>query len=97
MKDVGLVEPDPIVDSGMLLDGIVENYKPALDELSLEIADLENEVIANPAPQTLNKVVQIKKEVLHLRQIIGPQREVLEGAANGVLALLDKEPKSFLD
>ena len=26
-----------------------------------------------------------------------PQREVLEGAANGVLALLGKEPKPFLD
>ena len=26
-----------------------------------------------------------------------PQREVLEGAANGVLALLDKRPKPFLD
>jgi TetR/AcrR family transcriptional regulator, transcriptional repressor for nem operon len=26
-----------------------------------------------------------------------PQREVLEGAANGVLALLDKGPKPFLD
>src|SRR5205085_11741168 len=27
-----------------ILDGIVENYKPALDELSLEIAQLEHEV-----------------------------------------------------
>jgi magnesium transporter len=66
-----------------LLDEIVENYKPALDELSLEIADLENHVLQNPTKTTLNKIIQTKKEVLHLRQIIGPQREVLARFARG--------------
>jgi magnesium transporter len=60
-----------------LLDHIAENYKPALEELSLEIADLEQEALQYPSKQTLNKILQVKKEVLHLRQIIGPQREVL--------------------
>jgi magnesium transporter len=78
--------PDRVAHT--LLDGLVENYKPALEELSLEIADLENQVIANPAPQTLNKLVQIKKEVLHLRQIIGPQREVLARFARGEFKLI---------
>src|SRR5256714_6020330 len=32
-----------------LLDSIVENYKPALDELSLEIADLEQQALEHPA------------------------------------------------
>src|SRR5881397_1124191 len=31
-----------------LLDGIVDNYKPALDELSLEIAALEHEAVQTP-------------------------------------------------
>src|ERR1043165_4627774 len=31
-----------------LLDSIVDNYKPALDELSLEIADLEQQALQNP-------------------------------------------------
>src|SRR6185436_3094999 len=56
-----------------LLDSIIDNYKPALDELSLEIAELEQEALANPSKATLNKILQVKKEVLHLRQIIGPQ------------------------
>src|SRR6059058_1044839 len=34
--------PDRVAHT--LLDGIVENYKPALEELSLEIADLESAV-----------------------------------------------------
>jgi magnesium transporter len=71
-----------------LLDSIVENYKPALEELSLEIAELEQQALEHPSKQTLNKILLIKKEVLHLRQIIGPQREVLARFASGDFKLI---------
>lgn len=71
-----------------LLDAIVDNYKPALDELALEIAELEQEALESPKQQTPNKIVQVKKEVLHLRQIIGPQREVLARLAKGEFKLI---------
>jgi magnesium transporter len=72
----------------VLLDSIVENYRPALEELSLEIADLEQQALENPTRQVLNKILQVKKEVLHLRQIIGPQREVLARFAHGEFKLI---------
>ncbi|HRZ91649.1 MAG TPA: magnesium/cobalt transporter CorA [Candidatus Paceibacterota bacterium] len=78
--------PDRVAHS--LLDSIVDNYKPALEELSIEIAELEAHVLRNPTHQTLNKIIQIKKEVLHLRQIIGPQREVLARFAQGEFKLI---------
>ena len=78
--------PDRVAHT--LLDGIVENYKPALDELSLEIAQLEHEVIQNPTKEILNRLLQVKKEVLHLRHIIGPQREVLARFAHGEFKLI---------
>ena len=71
-----------------LLDSIVDNYKPALDELALQIAELEQEALQQPAKDTLNKILQVKKEVLHLRQIIGPQREVLRRFAAGEFKLV---------
>jgi magnesium transporter len=71
-----------------LLDSIVESYKPALDELSLEIAELEQAALQHPGKATLNKIMQVKKEVLHLRQIIGPQREVLSRFALGEFKLI---------
>jgi magnesium transporter len=78
--------PDRVAHT--LLDSIVDNYKPALDELSLEIADLEQQALQHPTTQTLNKILQVKKEVLHLRQIIGPQREVLARFARGEFKLI---------
>jgi magnesium transporter len=78
--------PDRVAHT--LLDSIVDNYKPALDELSLEIAELEQTVLQNPTNSTLNRIILIKKEVLHLRQIIGPQREVLARFARGEFKLI---------
>lgn len=78
--------PDRVAHT--LLDGIVENYKPALDELALEIGEIEQQVVQEPSPDILNKIIQIKKEVLHLRQIIGPQREVLARFAVGEFKLI---------
>src|SRR5262249_1506154 len=78
--------PDRVAHT--LLDSIVENYKPALDELSMEIADVEQQALQHPSRETLNKILQIKKEVLTLRQIIGPQREVLARFARGDFKLI---------
>jgi magnesium transporter len=72
----------------LLLDSIVENYKPALDELSLEIAELEQQALQDSTGQPLNRILQVKKEVLHLRRIIGPQREVLARFARGEFKLI---------
>ncbi len=71
-----------------LLDSIVENYKPALEDLSIEISELEQLAFQRPSKETLNKILQVKKEVLHLRQIIGPQREVLARFAGGEFKLI---------
>jgi len=78
--------PDRVAHT--LLDAIVDNYKPALEELSLEIAELENDVVAHPNQRTLNKIIGVKREVLHLRQIIGPQQEVLKRFADGEFKLI---------
>ncbi len=71
-----------------LLDSIVESYKPALDELSLEIADLEDQALQDTGRTMLNKILRLKKEVMRLRQIIGPQREVLARFARGEFKLI---------
>jgi magnesium transporter len=78
--------PDRVAHT--LLDSIVDNYKPALEELSLEIGELEQEALQQPTKATLNKILRVKKEVLHLRQIIGPQREVLARFAAGEFKLI---------
>jgi magnesium transporter len=78
--------PDRVAHT--LLDSLVENYKPALEELSLEIAELERRALEEPSRETLNRIIGIKREVYHLRQIIGPQREVLARFARGEFKII---------
>ena len=78
--------PDRVAHS--LLDNLVDNYKPALDALGLRIAELEEEALQKPTKETLNQILRVKKEVLHLRQIIGPQGEVLGKFAAGDFKLV---------
>jgi Mg2+ and Co2+ transporter CorA len=51
-------------------------------------ADLEAQALQHSTRETLNKIIKIKKEVVHLRQIIGPQREVLARFARGEFKLI---------
>ena len=78
--------PDRVAHT--LLDSIVDNYKPAIEELAFEIAELEQSVVEKHDRQTISRILRVKKEVLHLRQIIGPQREVLSRFARGEFKLV---------
>ncbi len=66
-----------------LLDALLENYQPALDGLSSEIAAIENRVMDDPDADILNSVLKLRAEVQRLRQIIAPQREVIARLAHG--------------
>ncbi len=88
IKGTGTVARAPDRVAHTLLDALVENYKPALDELSLEIAELETRALESPTRETLNRIISIKNEVYHLRRIIGPQREVLARFAHGEFKLI---------
>ena len=78
--------PDRVAHA--LLDSLVDNYKPALEELSEEISELDELVLKSATPVTLERVLKAKKEVQHLRKIMGPQREVLARFARGEFKLI---------
>jgi magnesium transporter len=66
-----------------LLDALLENYEPALLELSSELGELEKKALVQTSVSILTDVLQLKTEVQHLRQITTPQREVLSRLAHG--------------
>ncbi|MBU1692455.1 MAG: magnesium/cobalt transporter CorA [Verrucomicrobia bacterium] len=66
-----------------LLDALLDNYEPALLELSGELGELEKKALMQTSVDILADVLQLKAEVQHLRQIITPQREVLSRLARG--------------
>ena len=83
IKNAPLIARAPDRLTYNLLDALLENYQPALEDLSSEIADLESKVVSDPSVDVLSSVLKLKTEVQRLRQIIAPQREVIARLAHG--------------
>ena len=83
IKNAPLIARAPDRLTYNLLDALLENYQPALDNLGAEISELESNVMGNPSVDILNNVLKLKSEVQRVRQIIGPQREVIARLAHG--------------
>ncbi|HEY9807791.1 MAG TPA: magnesium/cobalt transporter CorA [Halomicronema sp.] len=60
-----------------LLDAIIDGYFPVLEEYGERIDELETEVVMNPSRKTLEKIYQIRRELLALRRAIWPQRDAI--------------------
>lgn len=60
-----------------LLDAIIDGFFPILEMYGELIEELESEVVTLPTPQTLEKIYQIKRELLNLRRAIWPQRDAI--------------------
>ncbi len=60
----------------MLSDHLVDKYFPLLDNIEDELDDLEDKVISSPNREFLTKIFLLKQDLVKLRKIIGPLREV---------------------
>ncbi len=60
-----------------LLDTIVDNYFVVLEKLGDRIESLETELIENPAQKTVQKIYQLKRELIFLHNAVWPLREVV--------------------
>ena len=60
-----------------LMDAIVDNYFIILEGLSEKIETLEDKLIKNPTPKTLQSIHNMKRDLLFLRKAIWPLREVI--------------------
>lgn len=60
-----------------ILDTLFEHYFPNLDTLEEQIQGVQDQVFASPSPKTLDRIFTIKRDVLQLRRLCMPQREIV--------------------
>lgn len=75
--------PDRIAHS--LIDLIVDNYVPVVDELRTELEEIEEHVLARESGQqaVVNELLHVRADFMRLRQIVRPQRDVIDRLARG--------------
>jgi magnesium transporter len=80
---------------GMLLyriiDTMVDNYRPEVDELSARLDELEDEVFEKPNPQLARAILNFKKDISSLRQVVMPQRDAVGRLARREFPLISEQ------
>ena len=96
--------PDPlrVLGNGIdmllhnVLDHVVDNYMPIFDFMQEELDGLEDESLNNPQPELLTRIAAKKRELLNLRRVIGPQREVLSQLTRGDVPFIREQARVYL-
>lgn len=89
-----LLERGPDFLLWALVDAIVDGYFPVFDELGDEIDDVQDAVIALPVPETLQHVFRLKRELIRIRHVLAPSREVFAQLTSREFGLI-AEPNVF--
>jgi magnesium transporter len=79
-----------------LVDALVDEFFPVLEAYGERVEELEDEVIEEPTPDTLNEVHRIKRELLMVRRTAWPEREVINALQREEAHLIQPETRVFL-
>jgi len=79
-----------------LIDAVIDNYFPILEEYGEKIEALEEEVIRKPDQETIQKIHQIKRDLLSLRRAVWPKRESLSTLSREPYSLFTDETRIYL-
>jgi magnesium transporter len=71
-----------------LLDAVVDHYFVILEKLGERIESLEEELVTNPTPETLQIIHTLKRNLIFLRKSVWPLREVINALERGESALI---------
>lgn len=79
-----------------ILDTIVDNYFLVLEQLSEDLEELEEEVISIPTPKTLDRIKDLKRELLYLRKVSWPLRDALSHLSRGDIPIFKEDTFIYL-
>jgi len=79
-----------------LIDTIVDHYFIVLEKLGEKIEGMEEELVTNPTPVTLQTIHTLKRELIFLRKSIWPLREVISVLERGESSLIHKSTVIYL-
>ena len=77
-----------------LVDSIVDGYFPVFDAMGDEIDDVQDAAVERPTRSTLERVFRLKRELIRIRHVLAPSREVFAQLTSREFELIS-EPNTF--
>lgn len=79
-----------------LIDSIVDHYFVVLERFGDDFEALDEQLVNDPSTETLNKIYQLKRQLIMVRRSIWPLREVINALERDQTPLLGKEMHIYL-
>ena len=80
----------------VLIDAVVDHYFVVCEKLSERIEILQEELVQDPAPEKLQELQRLKRDVLAARKSLWPMREVVAALTRGDIALMSEATGAYL-
>ena len=87
--DLGLHHDDVGILLYSLLDSITDNYFPVIDSIVERIEDLEEQIFEKFDQKAIESIFTLKKDLLALRKVLAPERDVLNVLIRRDLPIFD--------
>jgi magnesium transporter len=79
-----------------LIDAVVDHYFIVLEKIGETVESLEEELVTNPTPTTLQTIHHLKGELIFLRKSVWPLRELISELERGEAGLIQEKTTVFL-
>ncbi len=79
-----------------LMDAVVDHYFVVLEKLGEKIEKLEEELLKQPSPETLQTIHSLKREMIYFRKQVWPLREVINSLVKDPSQLIKETTLVFL-
>lgn len=70
-----------------VLDALVDSFFPVLSDMDNEIDNLEAAVLANPSEEQLERLFALKRELLAMRKVVTPERDLFASSVDQIAKL----------
>ena len=79
----------------LLIDAVVDDYLPLLDDVSDRMDSLEDQIFADFQPESLEEIFGVKKELLLLRRAVTPLRDVFNTLLRREQPIFSRETHTY--
>lgn len=79
-----------------LVDAIVDSHFFILEKIGDEIEQLEDELLLDPSPESLNQIHRLRREMILLRKSVWPLRELVSELGREETTMVSRETAVFL-
>ncbi len=101
LRSRAAADPRVVLDGGIdmlvynILDHLIDNYMPLLDHFQDVLEEIEEQAIESPTHELLTRIAVRKRDLLNLRRIIGPQRDVLAQLTRGEVPFIRETTRIY--